>query len=57
MQHLKWIAVPVFALSLIFLFFGLIWQGVVQLAVGLVLAGLAAVVWRTSSGTWPLAQA
>ena len=56
MHHLKWIAVPVLALSLVFLFFGLIWTAAVQLAVGVALAGLASGVWRTTSGTWPLTR-
>ena len=54
MQHLKWLAVPFAALGLVFLFFGLIWQGAVQLAVAVALLALSAGVWRTSSGTWPL---
>jgi hypothetical protein len=56
MQQLKWIAVPVTALGLVFLFFGMIWQGAVQLAVAIALLSIAAAVWRTSSGTWPLTQ-
>ena len=56
MQNLKWIAMPVAALGLIFLFFGLIWTAAVQLAVGVALVGFAASVWRTTTGTWPLTQ-
>ena len=48
MQHLKWIALPVAALALIFLFFGLIWRGAVQLAVGGALLSLAAGIWLPS---------
>jgi hypothetical protein len=54
MQHLKWIAVPPALFGLVFLFFGLIWQGAVQLGVALALLTLAAGAWRTSTGTWPL---
>ena len=56
MQHMKWIAVPLAALGLVFLFFGLIWQGVVQLGVAAALLAVAAGIWRTSTGDWPLAQ-
>ncbi len=44
MQHLKWLAVPLAMLELVFLFFGLIWQGGVQLAVAS---------WRGLAGSWP----
>ena len=54
MRHLKWTATPVLALGLVFLFFGLIWTAAVQLAVGVALVGLAAAIWRATSGTWPL---
>jgi hypothetical protein len=54
MQHLKWIAVPLALFGLVFLFFGLIWQGAVQLGVAVALLTLAAGAWRTSTGTWPL---
>ena len=57
MHHLKWTAVPVTALALVFLFFGMIWQGAVQLAVAVALLAIAASIWRTTTGTWPLTQA
>ena len=57
MHHLKWIAVPVAALGLVFLFFGMIWQGAVQLTVAVALLAIAASIWRTTTGTWPLTQA
>jgi len=56
MHYLKWAAVPVTALALVFLFFGMIWQGAVQLAVAVALMAIAATIWRTTSGTWPLTQ-
>lgn len=56
MHHLKWIAVPVAALALVFLFFGMIWQGAVQLTVAIALLAIAASIWRTTTGTWPLTQ-
>jgi hypothetical protein len=54
MPQLRWIAVPITALALVFLFFGMIWQGAVQLAVAVALLVIAASIWRTSTGTWPL---
>ena len=54
MDYIKWTAVPVAGLGLIFLFFGLIWQGAVQLAVAVALLGLAAGIWRITAGAWPL---
>jgi hypothetical protein len=54
MQHLKWLAVPLALLGLVFLFFGLIWQGAVQLGVAVALLALAAAAWRISTGTWTL---
>jgi hypothetical protein len=54
MHNLKWIAIPVAVLGLMFLFFGLIWTGAVQLAVAVALLAIAATIWRTTSGTWPL---
>jgi hypothetical protein len=56
MQQLKWVAVPVTAVGLVFLFFGMIWQGAVQLAVAAALLAIAASIWRTTTGTWPLTQ-
>lgn len=56
MRHFKWIAIPVAALGLVFLFFGLIWTAAVQLSVGAALVAVGAVVWRTTSGVWPLTQ-
>jgi len=53
-KHVKWIAIPIAALGLIFLFFGLIWQGAVQAGVAVALLALAATIWRTTSVTWPL---
>ena len=57
MHNLKWIALPVAALGLVFLFFGMIWQGAVQLSVATALLAIAASIWRTTTGTWPLTQA
>ena len=57
MHNLKWIAVPVAALGLVFLFFGMIWQGAVQLSVAVAMLAIAASIWRTTTGTWPLTQA
>jgi hypothetical protein len=54
MEHFKWIALPVTALGLVFLFFGMIWQGAVQLAVAIALLAISAAIWRTTTGTWPL---
>ena len=56
MQQLKWISVPVTALGLVFLFFGMIWQGAVQLVVAIALLAVAASIWRTTTGTWPLTE-
>ena len=53
MHYLKWVAVPLGALGLVFLFFGLIWQGAVQLAVAVALLAVAASIWRAATGTWP----
>ena len=57
MPHLRWIAVPITAVALVFLFFGLIWRGAVQLTVAVALLAIAASIWRTTTGTWPLTQA
>jgi hypothetical protein len=57
MHHLKWTAIPVAAFALVFLFFGMIWQGAVQLAVAAALLTVAAGIWRTTTGTWPLVEA
>jgi hypothetical protein len=54
MEHLKWAAIPTAALGLVFLFFGMIWQGAVQLAVAVALLAMAAAIWRTTTGMWPL---
>lgn len=54
MHHIKWAALPITALGLVFLFFGLIWTGVVQLTVAAALLVLAAAIWRTTTGAWPL---
>lgn len=54
MQHLKWLAVPLALLGLVFLFFGLIWRGAAQLGGAVALLSLAAATWRTTTGTWPL---
>lgn len=56
MHHLKWTAIPLTALGLVFLFFGMIWQGAVQLAVAIALLAIAASIWRSTTGTWPLTQ-
>ena len=54
MHHLRWLAVPLALLGLVFLFFGLIWQAAVQLGVAIALLALASAAWRTTTGTWPL---
>lgn len=54
MQHLRWIAVPLFAVGLVFLFFGLVWTAGVQLTAAAALIAVAASVWRITSGGWPL---
>ena len=56
MRHLRWMSVPPAALGLTFLFFGLIWQGAVQLGVAVALLALAGGIWRTATGVWPLTQ-
>jgi hypothetical protein len=56
MSQLKWIALPVTAVGLVFLFFGMIWQGAVQLAVAIALLAIAATIWRGTTGTWPLSE-
>lgn len=55
MRNLRWVAVPVSVLGLVFGFFGVMWTGAVQLAVAAALLVLAAAIWRTTAGTWPLA--
>lgn len=57
MRNIKWIAVPIAALGLIFLFFGLLWAGAVQLAVAAALLAVAAAIWRRMTGSWPSATA
>lgn len=52
MQKLKWIALVPAGLGLIFLFFGLIWSGAVQLGAAAGLLVLAACTWRAFSGQW-----
>ena len=54
MRYLKWIAVPPALLGLVFLFFGLIWTGVVQLFAAAGLFVLAGLIWRATTGEWPL---
>ena len=54
MQHIKWTAIPLAVVGLVFLFFGLIWQGAVQLGVAVALLALAATIWRTASVASPL---
>lgn len=54
MHNLRWLAVPVTALGMVFLFFGVIWAGTVQLLAATALIALAAAIWRTSTGSWPL---
>lgn len=56
MRHLKLTAIPLAIVGVVFLFFGLIWQGAVQLGVALALLALAAAVWRTTSGAAPLSE-
>lgn len=53
MRYLKWTAVAPALLGLIFLFFGLIWLGVVQLIVAAGLFALAGLIWRATTGEWP----
>ncbi len=55
MRYLRWLAVVPGVLGLVFLFFGLLWIGVVQLFVGVGLLALASVLWRMFGGEWPLA--
>ena len=50
MTHVRWIALPLLALGLVLLAFGLLWQGAVQLGVGGALVLLAALVWRSAAG-------
>lgn len=57
MHLLKWTAVPITALGLVFFFFGIVWQGAVQVTVAVALLAIAASIWRTTTGTWPLTQA
>lgn len=54
MEHLNRVAVPVSALGLILLLFAVIWREGVQLAVAAVLLAIAAAIWWTVTGTWPL---
>jgi hypothetical protein len=56
MQQLKWISVPVAAVGLVFLLFGLMWVEAVQLGVAVALLALAASIWRATTGMWPLAH-
>ena len=56
MRHLRPISVPVATLGLIFLFFGLIWQGAAQLGVAIALLAMAAGAWRATTGGWPLSR-
>jgi hypothetical protein len=53
MHNLKWIAIPVAVLGLMFLFFGVLWQGAVQFGVAVGLLAIGATIWRTTSGAWP----
>ena len=53
MDNLKWIAVPIAIVGLVFVFFGVIWAGVIQLAVAVALLAIAAAIWRTATGSWP----
>ena len=54
MKHLKWTAIPVAALGLVFAFFGILWIALPQLAAGAALLTIAVGVWRTTTGAWPL---
>ena len=53
-QHLRWLAVPVLGLGLVFLLFGLIWTEAPQLGVSAALVVGAASLWRVAAGAWPL---
>lgn len=57
MRHLRWSAVPIAALGLVFLFFGILWTAAPQLGAAVALLALAASIWRITSGTWPLPRA
>jgi hypothetical protein len=57
MDNFKWTAIPTAALGLIFLFFGIIWQGAVQVTVAVALLAISASIWRTTTGAWPLVVA
>ena len=54
MHHLKWIALAPAAVGIIFLFFGIIWTGAVQLGAAAGLLALAACIWRVFAGQWQL---
>ena len=54
MPHLKWIALAPAALGIIFLFFGILWTGAVQLLAAAGLLVLAACIWRVFAGEWSL---
>jgi hypothetical protein len=54
MRHLKWTAAPIASLALVFLFVGIIWTGAAQLAIAAALFATAALIWRTTTGGWPL---
>jgi hypothetical protein len=53
-KHLRWLALPVLGLGLVFLFFGLIWTALPQLGVGVALVAVAASLWRVTAGVWPV---
>ncbi len=53
MRNFRWLAVIPALLGLPFLFFGLIWVGVVQLVAAAGLFALACVIWRCTAGEWP----
>ena len=53
MHQLKWAAVPLTAVAIVLLFFGMIWQSAVQGAVAIALLAIAAGTWRAATGKWP----
>ncbi len=56
MQNLKWIAAVRAVVGLLFLFFGLIRQGVVQLVVAVAFLAIAVGVCKPTSSSWQLVQ-
>ena len=51
MHNLKWMAVPVAAVGLTLLFFGIVWTGAAQLVIAAALLALAAAIWRAAAAS------